>query len=617
MSGLFGIINTHQEIDIRQFLRAAGQRLAHKEWHVGETWSAPDQQLGIGRVGIGIFNREPQPVGSAEGGCMVWLCGEFYHTSALKQKLRPRQPAEEMSDPELALYAYQEYGLDFACHLNGAYFIAVYDIARKKLVLASDPFGLYPHYYHLSPGQLVFSPEVKGVLCAPGIERKPNLIAAAEYMRFQHLLGEKTFHEGISLFPYGSVAQYDLVTGGWSTNRYWDWDKVPYRPDISFNEAVEEAGALLQKAVVDRVKGIRPGVFLSGGLDSRTILGFIPRSAKPVSVNFGMRNTRDVVYASLIAKACHSQHHWFKLTDGKWVAENVQLHLDLTEGFHSWVHMHGITTLDSLRALMDCNLSGWDGGTVMGHSDHINPIYNYPVDEWTVVLQTYQQFTRAYTWPGLTDAEERLLYTPEYQNCLAGHAFDSLQSEFSRFWKIRHEYAAEYFYVVNHCWRFTHHMITTMRAAVESRFPFWDYDLIHFIYSLPPHIRGDQVLYRTIITRKLPRLARIPYDKQDYLPTVNPLLHNFQMFAVRALKRLGLYPNRVRLYADYENYLRHELCEWANGILSDPRTVKRGIYDTNFIQSLMNRHLAGKEDWILGKIAPLITYEMVMREYFD
>lgn len=617
MSGLFGIVQTRQAIDVHQYLMVVGQRLSHREWYTGETWIAPDLPLGIGRVGIGIFNREAQPAASANGECYAWLSGEFYQTGAMKHEMMPGKPTGEISDPELALYAYQEYGLEFARYLNGAYFIVIYDAVRRKLVFASDPFGLYPHYYHLAPGQLVFSPEVKGILCAPGIERKPNLTAAAEYFRFQQVLGEKTFHEGIYLFPYGSVAQYDLTTGAWFVQRYWDWDKIPYRPEITFEEAVEEAGYLLQKAVVDRVEGVRPGVFLSGGLDSRTILGLIPKNAKPASVTFGKHNTRDVVYANRIARAYGSDHHWFDLPDGKWVAENANLHLDLTEGFHSWVHMHGITMLDSLRGIMDCNLSGWDGGTVMGHSDHINPIYNYPVDEWTVMLQTYQQFSRSYTWPGLTDPEERLLYTAEFRKQAWGRAFESMMEEFSRFWNFRHEYAAEYFYVVNHCWRFTHHMITTMRASVESRFPFWDYDLIHFIYSLPPQIRGDQILYRTIITKKLPVLARIPYDKQDYLPSVNPFLHNLQMFGVRALKRLKIFPNRVRLYADYENYLRHELREWAENILFDPRTVERGIYNADFIRSLMNRHLAGKEDWILGKIAPLITYEMVLREYFD
>jgi len=189
--------------------------------------------------------------------------------------------------------------------------------------------------------------------------------------------------------------------------------------------------------------------------------------------------------------------------------------------------------------------------------------------------------------------------------------------EFSRFWPMRNEYAAEYFYLVNHCCRHTFHMVTTMRSSVEARFPFWDYDLIDFIYSLPPQIRRDQLMYRTIITRQTPRLALVPYDKQEYLPSVNPGVYAAHKYSVRALKKLRLFPVYTQFYADYENYLRHDLCQWAEDILFGPRAQERGIFNLDFVRSLMKRHLAGKEDWILGKIAPLITYEMVLREYFD
>jgi asparagine synthase (glutamine-hydrolysing) len=617
MSGLFGIVNIQHPLDVKQFLDDVTRKMTHQAWHVSNFWVAPDISLGVGHHGIGIFNRAPQPV--VQGDCLLWLCGELYQTQSLTRKLEIQNiPVSDSTDAALALSAYLEFGPDFATYLNGAFFIIIYDTARQKLILASDHYGLYPHYYHVTSQQLVFAPEVKGVLCAPGLVRKLDLTAASEYFRFQQILGEKTFHEGISLFPYGSVAQFDIHSGQCSVQRYWDWDHVPYRPQVTFEEAVEEAGQLLQQAVIRLSGGVRPGIFLSGGLDSRTLLGFIPPlSTPPVSAVFGCRDCRDVIYARQVARAVGSQHYWFNLPNGNWVTENVDLHLKLTEGFHSWIHMHGISILRDLRPVMDCNLTGWDGGTVMGHSDHINDIYNYPVDEWTVALRTYQQFTQAYTWPGLTDVEERLLFTPEVGKQMVGRAFESLLAEFSRFWKFRQEYAAEYFYIVNHCCRYTFHMVTTIRSALEVRFPFWDYELIDFIYSLPPHLRRDQLMYRTIITRRLPRLAHIPYDKQEYLPTVEPVRYNLHKTSVWMLKRLKLFPEHPKLYADYENYLRYELRDWAEGILFDPQTAQRGIFNMDFVRSLMNRHLAKHESWVLGKVAPLITFEMVMRDLFD
>ncbi|HEX2908935.1 MAG TPA: asparagine synthase-related protein [Phototrophicaceae bacterium] len=616
MSGLFGITGI-SPTETRLFLDAVTQHLSHRPWYLANTWTPPALPIGLGQLSIGILNREPQPIKSADGNLILFLSGEFYNSAELRRELGLQQTPT--TDADLALYAFQQYGIDFVHRLDGAFFIAIYDGVQQRLTLTNDRFGLYPHYYSVQAGQLAFAPEVKGVLCAPFISRRLNVTAAAEYFRFQQLLGEKTFHENITLFPYGSIAHFDLPTQTWAVSRYWDWDQIPDRPQVTFDEAVVEIGRLLRQAVARRTADdLRPGVFLSGGLDSRTLLGLIPpRPTPPVSASFGQRHSRDVYYADRIARAVGSNHHWFDLPDGRWVLDNLPLHFQLTEGFHSWIHMHSITMLPDLRPVMDYNLTGWDGGTVMGHPDHINPIYNRPIDKNSVLVESFKQFASAYTWPGLTEAEERLLYTEAFGQQALGRAFESMRAEFDRFWNFRQHYAAEFFYIVNHCWRSTGNMVATSRSHIEVRSPFWDYQLIDFMYSLKPEIRRDQLLYRHIITRELPRLARIPYDKKEFLPSVNPWLHRTQALSVQVQRRLKLFPNRSTLYADYENYLRRDLRAWAENILYAPRTAERGILNPAFVRSLLERHLAGREPWTLGKIAPLLTFEMVMRELFD
>ena len=597
-------------------LEKMASTLSHLPWYVTDVWTAPEASVGLGRVGIGILNKEPQPVVSTDGSLVLFMSGEFYNAGLLRQELgaAPGQP-----DAELALRAFQAYGTTFAARLDGAFFIAIYDCTQQRLLLTNDRFGLYPHYYSWRAGKLAFAPEVKGVLCAPFVPRQLNVAAVAEYFRFQQLLGDKTFHEDVHLFPYGSVALFDLRENTWSIQRYWDWDQIPYRPEVSFDEAVVEVGRLLRGAVEHMTEDdLRPGVFLSGGLDSRTLLGFVsPRQPPPVSAAFGVRNSRDVYYAEQVARAVGSRHYWFDLPDGRWVLDYVDLHLKLTEGFHNWIHMHGMTMLSPLREVMDYNLTGWDGGTVMGHPDHINTVYNQPVSEQTVLAETYKRFNESYTWPGMTEAEEYLVYSDAFRKQARGLAFDSMQKEFAPFWNFRQEYAAEYFYIVNHCWRLTGHMVTTTRSHLEVRSPFWDYQLIDFMYSLRPEVRRDQLMYRHIITQQLPHLATIPYDKQEFLPTVRRMHHDLHALSVRARRRLGLFPVRPTLYADYESYLRHELRDWAEGILFDRRTEERGILNMPFVRSLMAQHVSGNTLWTIGKVAPLITFELVMRAWFD
>lgn len=619
MSGIFGILNPAPSQTPQNFIEIARQRLSHRPWYTHDQWVAPDAPVALGRSGIGILNASPQPVISPDARYILFLSGEFYNRNALWQGLG-HSPDPSQPDEALALKLYQAHGPTFAERINGVFFIALYDTHAQRLLLANDRFGQYPHYVYHDGRTLVFGPEVKAVLAAQQVPKRLNQTAVAEYFRFQQLLDRNTFHEGIQLFPHGSIAQFDLPTGAWQVQRYWDWDKIPAQRQIPFAEAVEETGHLLQNAVHrDASDALRPGVFLSGGLDSRTLLGMIPpRDTPPVSASFGQPQSRDVHYAKQIAQAVGSRHYWFDMSNAEWIKANYALHLDLTEGFHSWIHMHGIHMLPDLRAVMDVNLTGWDGGTVMGHPDHIKPLYNQPIDQWSVLEECFLRFNQSYTWPGLTEVGEQVLFAPAFAQAIKGRAYGSMAQSFSRYWENFHRpYAAEFFYVDNHCMRLTQHMVTTGRSHLEFRFPFWDYDLIDFMYSLPPEHRADQRLYRHIITQRTPKLARIPYDKQEFLPSVNPLLHTLQSIGIRTARRLKLHPHRPWLYADYENYLRTDLSGWAEDILfNDPRLAERGIFNMDYVRSLLNRHKA-HEPLLLGKIAPIISFELMLRALFD
>jgi asparagine synthase (glutamine-hydrolysing) len=623
MSGIFGAIDISGRTDMEALLKTMSQRMSHFPWHQTSTWQEENGQIALGIHGIGIFNAEPQPLMSMDHTVVLVMKGEFYRVPRLIQALHDagEDPHPDTPHSHLAIMAYQVWRESFVEHLDGAFSIAIWDRSRQCVVLANDRFSLYPTYYAVQPGRLVFAPEVHGVACAPFVPRRLNLTSAAEYVRFQHLLEDHTFHEDIHRFPYASVGRFDLRSGEWAVKRYWDWDRIPYSPEIGLGEAAEEAGRLLRNAVEERSSDhLRPGVFLSGGLDSRTILGLMkPREQPVVTATFGQKGSRDVHYAEQIASAMNSQHLWFEMRGGDWVLAHVDLHLKLTEGFHSWIHMHAIHMLPQLRAVMDYNLSGWDGGTVMmgvEYSQSSRPLWYYPIDDLALETALYHGFTRRFTWPGLTDAEERLVFEAENGRRLVGLAFDSFRKTLSSYSRFRRENRADYCYVNNFSHRMFGNMVVKQRAWVEVRAPFWDYELIDFIYRLRPEMRSNLSLYRTLITRETPNLARIPFDKQELLPTVEPI-HYVHALSVRVRRRLGLFPRRHTLYADYENYLRHELRPWAESILFDTRTAERGLFNMDYVRSLMARHMSGREEWTIGKIAPLITLEMVLREYFD
>jgi asparagine synthase (glutamine-hydrolysing) len=78
-----------------------------------------------------------------------------------------------------------------------------------------------------------------------------------------------------------------------------------------------------------------------------------------------------------------------------------------------------------------------------------------------------------------------------------------------------------------------------------------------------------------------------------------------------------VFPQRATLYADYEGYLRADLKEWGESVLFDERTLSRGIFAPQFLRSIWARHQSGRELHTIGKIAPIMTYEMMLRRLYD
>jgi asparagine synthase (glutamine-hydrolysing) len=222
----------------------------------------------------------------------------------------------------------------------------------------------------------------------------------------------------------------------------------------------------------------------------------------------------------------------------------------------------------------------------------------------------------------MKDAEADALCGGPGRHELPALARETFAAEVARSSHYPPPYRADCFYLLQHVRRSTQSMIVFQRAHLEARCPFFDYGLIDFLYGLPETLRTSSALHHGVITRRMPALARVPNEKHDRLPHANPLVqsgHAALQKAKRGVNRLvgPVFPQRSRLYADYESYLRTDLRSWAESILFDRRTEERGLFDPAVVRRLWERHLQGDELWTIGSIAPLITIEMVIRHLID
>jgi len=623
MSGVFGLVDANKGAHHEKTLSRMGKVLSHRSWFC--TDYSTDQANGVylGRIGIGVFNKIDQPCISEDGRITIFLTGEFYDTEKIRRTLQANGVLfRNDSNIELALRLYQEHGMDFLKKLNGIFLLLIYDAANGQLYLANDRFGLYPIYHMHRNGRFIFGPEVKSILVQDDLQPRQDMVAMAEYFRFQFLLGDKTFFQGIKLLPTGTLLRYSISEDKLQIDRYWDFRNIADAPgNLTFDDAVEEASRLFQQSV-DRLtaNGYRYGIYLSGGLDSRVILGMMLPKTKPVTVTYGLSDSRDMVLASQISKKLGLSHHRYFFNDGAWVPEFNDLHLDLTEGFHSWIHSHGISILEEVRSLMDVNLTGFGGG--LTYVDWEDPVLFNATDDLTFMNRLFDLLWEQTTWPSLNATEENLLYdsrlAPEMQNSV----FESFRTELKAYEHLPYRQRAAYFALCNPDRRLFQYYTVFHRAFIEQRFPFYDNDYMEFVYSLPPEIIMKRKLRRAVIRKTMPALTGIPYDK-DMLP----LYENRAVQGMYKLVNKGkslvnrniapVFKDLGTLNSDYENWLRGGLRDWLEGILFSERTLQRGIFNPDFLRSLWNRQMTGLEVDIVGKIAPMITYELMLRRFID
>ncbi len=234
----------------------------------------------------------------------------------------------------------------------------------------------------------------------------------------------------------------------------------------------------------------------------------------------------------------------------------------------------------------------------------------------------FELYNQKYSWPGITYAEERFLYHESFYPRVRGLAFDSFIKELKPFAGLPYPQRVAAFNLINHFSRHLLYAAVFGRSHIEYRFIYFDLELMSFCYGLPFELGYDRSLQKAIIAREMPALARVPYES-DELPITNP---NQRQTIARIKKKLKsgfhqyvapIFPPRPTLYADYEEWLRTDLRPWAERILFDERTLGRGIFRPEALRSLMDRHLSGQEQWTIGKIAPIITFEMMLREFYD
>ena len=321
--------------------------------------------LGLGRVHLGIVDPLPQPLWDADHSVALVMTGEIFSWDGLQLERPLTGKEHDFNNAALLLAAYRQFGERFVDHVNGTFAAAIWDASEQALLLVTDHIGSYPLYYTQVGSLLVFGSGARVAAQAPGLPRAVNTAGVAEMIAFEHLYGDQTLFSGVHLLLPGTTLRFHA--GQLSLARYIDFQ---YPDEYELHDEGHYIDALMQAthtAVVRQARGPAPlGVMLSGGLDSRTILGMLAGNGVDVQTfTFGIPGCDDEHSARAMARTLHLPHTFLPLAPD-YLAHYGAKGVRLTDGQKSVVHFQAGGSIENVALGSQVLFKGLLGGTIHG-----------------------------------------------------------------------------------------------------------------------------------------------------------------------------------------------------------------------------------------------------------
>ncbi len=273
--------------------------------------------MGAARLKIIDLESGNQPILSEDGDFGIAFNGEIYNHLELRAELEKLgHRFESHSDTETVLRSFIQWDKDCFSRLRGMFAVALWTKSKKRIVLARDRIGIKPLYITRLGEDLFFGSELKAMFVHPEIERRLSLHGLDCYLSLNYIPSPWTLVEGIEKVPPGEWLEWN--DGKVSTGSYW---RLPFgvSQSLTLESAKEELDALLQDAVREHlISDVPLGVWLSGGIDSSTILHYAARACssqlKTFSISFRGRSFDETEYVHRAAKQYGTDHSELDLT---------------------------------------------------------------------------------------------------------------------------------------------------------------------------------------------------------------------------------------------------------------------------------------------------------------
>ncbi|MGC2742049.1 MAG: asparagine synthase (glutamine-hydrolyzing) [Candidatus Angelobacter sp.] len=294
MCGIAGFWQTKRQAEIpAETLLRMGTALKHRGPDDSGVFYDDSTGLGLAHRRLSILDLSPaghQPMTSHSGRYLIIFNGEVYNFEEIRRELGTDHAWKGHSDTEVMLEAFERWGLEAAVkRFIGMFAFALWDRRERKLYLVRDRLGIKPLYYGWVKGHFVFASELKAICLYPGFQAQIDRDVLALYMRHNYVPAPHCIYQGISKLNAGCILELTGPQERPQVNQYWSATEVAREGlrspvDAPEVEIVQQLERKLTEAVKLRMIADVPlGAFLSGGIDSSTVVALMQaQSTRPV-----------------------------------------------------------------------------------------------------------------------------------------------------------------------------------------------------------------------------------------------------------------------------------------------------------------------------------------------
>jgi asparagine synthase (glutamine-hydrolysing) len=596
LCGIVGFTHRNRVISPDR-IESAVDTLIHRGPDEQGVYRSEFASLGATRLKIIDLDSGRQPMASEDGDTVLAFNGEIYNHVELRRELEGLgHRFRTRSDTETVLRGFLEWDTGCFQRLRGMFAIALWTESKKRLVLARDRLGIKPLYFCRLQDDLLFGSELKAILVHPEVERRLSLPGLNCYLSLNYVPSPWTLVEGVEKLPPGHFLEWN--DGAVRSSCYW---RLTFREQRDWTEesAKERLDWLLRESMREHLIADVPlGIWLSGGLDSSTILHYAaaaaPARLKTFSISFHGRSFDETSYARRVAACYGTEHSEFDLNPETELADAIEqfaYYSDEPSADSGALPVWFLSRMSREQVTVALSGEGADelfAGYLTYQADRLaRTARRLPVGALELGLRALRRWPVSDEKIGLEYKLKRFL---EGSLLPAGEAHLYWNGTFSETQKQALLPGADHQYLRDVLWQLPEPSATlgqlnrfllldqncylpddilyksdrmSMAHSLEVRPPFLDHRLVEFAASLPERfkLRGSQKKY---LLNKL---------MKDKLPA-----------AVLRRKKIGL-------DIPTHDWLRGVLRPLLQDTLAPAAVEQNGLFRSDVVQSLVRRHL--------------------------